>query len=313
MDLNLLRVFLAVYEARSLTVAAESLYVTQSAVSQALARMRRELGDTMFYRSGREMLPTPYATEIYPLVRDALDHLESAIATSPGFDPARSTHRFRIALSELGELSFLPHMVAILRAEAPRVAIEVVPLDSKRLAEWLTSGIVDLAISSSPMVGDFERSTIRVETYAALMAPDHPLAKVKLTLARYLDAQHVVVAGDSGRPNIDAALDRVARVPTPHLRVDYFSTLPLILPGSPYLATVPMSLAEEWAATHPLVIRTLPFHLEPVNVRLLLRASTRDTAPLRWLAGIVEAAAAEANRRLALHRDRRARGAAAGS
>ena len=88
MDLNLLRSFVAIYETRSLTAAADGLYVTQPAVSQALGRLRRELDDSLFQRVGRTMEPSELARSLYPDFRDALARIDRTLDSVHGFDPS---------------------------------------------------------------------------------------------------------------------------------------------------------------------------------------------------------------------------------
>jgi len=282
LDLNLLRTFVAIYESRSLTGAAQCLFVTQPAVSQSLARLRREVADELFYRCGREMVPTPYATEFYPTVRDSLARIDGAVDAVRGFEPGHSTHRFRMALSELGEMRYLPLIVAAVRAEAPSVAVDVTPLDNDLLLEQLTKGLVDLGITSTALIGDFEPVTLKLEPYMLLVARGHPLVGAEVDLPTYLAASHVMVAGDSGRPNIAMAFDRIGGGPRPRVTVNHFSALPPILVASDLVATVPVSVAEEWAATWPLAYASLPFHVEAASVRLYTRTTHPDAAPLAW-------------------------------
>ena len=127
MDLNLVRTFVAVYEDRNLTHAASRLYVSQPAVSQALAKLRRALADPLFTRTGRTMEPTPLARSVYPGFRDSLVSIDRALDTVHTFDPRTSDHRFRVAMSELGEIGYFPALFSATRAEAPRVSVDVVP------------------------------------------------------------------------------------------------------------------------------------------------------------------------------------------
>ena len=105
-DLNLTRVFVAIYEAGSLTAAGRRLFVTQSAISQSLARLRRELGDPLFERTAQGMRPTALADAIYPELHEGMSVIDRTIAAVTGFDPLTSERTFRIALSELGEIGW---------------------------------------------------------------------------------------------------------------------------------------------------------------------------------------------------------------
>lgn len=282
MDLNLLQTFVAIYEARSLTAAAERLFVTQPAVSQSLNRLRKEVEDEVFYRSGREMVPTPFAVAAYPTIRDSLARIRGAVESSRGFDPASSAHRFRIALSEIGEIRYLPHIAAAIESAGPSIALDVVLLDITQLLHQLTHGLVDIAITSTALPGQLERVTLKLEPYAILMRSDHPLAATSIDEPTYRAARHVAVLGDSARPNLEAALERTGGPPVSSLTVNHFSALPLTLVSTDLIATVPLTVAEEWLKTWPLTIRELPVNIDLVAVRLYTRTTHRDAASLAW-------------------------------
>ena len=209
-DLNLIRSFVAIYETRSLTAAAARLYVTQPAVSQALARLRRDLNDPLFRRVGREMQPSPLAVSIFPGFRDAIAGIDRTIDGVAGFDPAASTRRSRIALSELGEIGYFPAIFRAVRASAPHLRIESVPLDVHALPEWLSQGTIDLAVTSSPVAGGFPHTVLKSQAYAVLMSRDHRFADAAhgVTLEDYVAADQVIVSGDSGLPRLESALRR---------------------------------------------------------------------------------------------------------
>lgn len=283
MDLNLVRTFVAVYEARNLTHAAGRLHVTQPAVSQALAKLRRALADPLFTRTGRTMAPTPLAQSIYPGFRDSLLSIDRALDTVHTFDPRTSDHRFRVAMSELGEIGYFPALFSAVRAEAPQVSVDVVPLDLDRLPEWLAKGTVDLAVTSLPLTGSFDHEVLKSEGYVALMGRGHPLSTHDAGQSGYLQAHHAVVSGDSGRPTLEAAWRRLGAAIIPAATVNHFASLPpLLVARDDLIATVPVSIATGWAATWPLVLRELPFELDGAEISLLRRTTAQHAAALDW-------------------------------
>ncbi|MFH8250658.1 LysR family transcriptional regulator [Microbacterium sp. B2969] len=284
MDLNLVRVFVAVYETRSLTTAGARLYVTQPAVSQALARLRRELDDPLFERDGRTMRPTPLADTVFPGFRDAVAGIDRTIDAVHAFDPSASHRLFRIALSELGEIGWLPAILSAIRTRAPHMRLEVVSLDVEALPEWLSRGTVDLGITTSHVPGGFDRRLLKSQEYAVAMSAANPLAEGTLDLEAYVAAPHVTVGGDSGAPMLVAAQRRAGIVIEPQVAIRHVTTLPPVLAASrDLIASVPDTIAAGWAATWPLVVRPLPFAMPPVEVYLYRRATTQHTAALDWL------------------------------
>ena len=295
MDLNLVRTFVAVYEARTLTAAAALLHVTQPAVSQALGRLRDEFDDRLFARDGRTMTPTALADSLYPDFRSAIDGVDRAVDLARGFDPASAGNRFRIALSELGEIGYFPAILAAVQADAPGVGIEVVPLEIAELPRWLAEGVVDLAITSSPVPGRQASRTFRTEQYVVLTSDRHPLATGTLDLAAYLAARHVGVSGDSGWPVVEAALAREGARIAPRVVVNRFASLPALLVGGDLVATVPARLARRWSADAALAIGALPFEMRDVEVRLYVRSTSRNAAALDWFHRTVRDALDAAN------------------
>jgi len=283
-DLNLLRTFVAIYEAGSLTGAAARLHVTQSAVSQSLTRLRRDVADDVFLRVGRGIAPTPFAVDLYPAIRAALDEIESAVDVERDFDPLTSRRRFRIALSELGHTWWLPPIYATLTRAAPDITLDVVQLDPTRTAEQLTRGLLDVVLNSAPVPG-LTGDPVSWERYVVLRGV-RPGGEV-WDLAAYLAARHVLVTGDSGRPALTAELDRMGVVPRPHLVVQHYAALPSLLAVSDLVATIPESVAREWARTWPLEILPLPLSLEPVPVRLYTRSAHGDAASLQWFRALI--------------------------
>jgi DNA-binding transcriptional LysR family regulator len=287
-DLNLIRVFVAVAETQSLTAAAGRLFVTQPAVSQALARLRRELDDPLFTRVGRAMVPTPLAVSVYPGFREAVSAVDRTLDAVHRFEPAGSDRLFRIAMSELGEIGWLPAIVGAVRAEAPRMRIEVVPMNVAALPEWLGRGTVDLAITPSSVPGRFERLVLKSQSYGVVLSNRHPLAGTGMSMAEYAAAAHAVVTGDSGAPVVTQALRAEGIEIEPRVALNQFASLPpLLTAGHDLIATMPDTIAEGWAHTWPLVVEPLPFDMPPIQVRLYRRSTTQHAAALEWLFDVV--------------------------
>lgn len=292
-----MKTFVAVHETGTVTAAAERLFVTQSAVSQALTRLRRELGDQLFVREGRVMRATPAAENLYPRFHAALSGIETAISDLRDFDPTTAQHRFRFALSELGEVGFLPSILRALASTAPGISVEVVPLDVHALPEWLANGRVDLAIASTPPPGDFTGPILKSERYVVLMSTAHPLARRKSISREALRAaRHLMTTSDSAAPGVGAALEAAGLRLAPDLVVGHTAALPGLLHAGPWVTIVPSSLADSWIPTWPLTTRALPVDLAPIDVRLYSRSTSQESAALNWFREAVVSAVRSAPR-----------------
>ncbi|MDO8252178.1 MAG: LysR family transcriptional regulator, partial [Rhodoferax sp.] len=136
-DLNLLRVFDAIYSTRNVSRAADRLAITQPAASQGLTRLRLLLGDALFVRAPGGVAPTPRSDRLAVAVQQALATLEQALSEARHFEPAQSTKTFRLHLSDIGEARFLPALMADLHAHAPGIRLESSPLPHAEMAAAL--------------------------------------------------------------------------------------------------------------------------------------------------------------------------------
>lgn len=284
MDLNLVRVLVAIHESRSLTVAASRLYVTQSAVSQSLARLRREFDDPLFERMGRVMEPTALASSLYPGFREALAAVDRSLGQVRSFDPATSDRTFRIALSELGEIGWAATLLDAVTRKAPHMPVEVVPIDDALLPEWLARGVVDLAATPRHLGGDFPSTVLKTQRYGVVMSAQHPLADAPYGLDDFLGGEHITVAEDSGAREVQAALQRAGGRIVPRIRLNHYASLPpLVARSRRFVATVPDTIALGWAREWPLIVKPLPFDMAPLEVRLYRRVTTQHIEALDWL------------------------------
>lgn len=193
MDLNLLRVFDALFEERSVTRAGSRLHVTQSAVSHALARLRDILDDELFVKSPDGMTPTAKARAVGPRLRAGLLQVQAALSVD-AFDPATTEHHYTIAADAYACTVLLPSIVGRIRADAPGVDVRIAP-GVADIGEALDTGRVDLAISAYGRVP--ERLGLHVllrDRLVWVLRADHPMAQGPLTLERLAGLPHLVRA-----------------------------------------------------------------------------------------------------------------------
>jgi len=174
LDLNLLRVFDAVFRHRSVSRAADELGLSQPAASQAVTRLRLLLGNPLFERAHAGVRPTPRAERLAPAVRQALETLEVAVSEAQSFDPRQARRRFRIHLSDVGEARFLPPLVRALHQRAPHVQLETLPMPIGEIADALDRGVLDIAIGFLPGVTRTQQVVLLSDHYSLLLRSDHP-------------------------------------------------------------------------------------------------------------------------------------------
>lgn len=122
------------------------LNITQPSVSHDLARLRHIFKDKLFNRTKEDMIPTPYSVQLYESLNQPLIDIENTISEVTNFDIANSERCFKIALTDIGGLYFLPRIYEKLDKVAPNISLEVVTVDMNKLTHWLITGKIDAAI-----------------------------------------------------------------------------------------------------------------------------------------------------------------------
>ncbi len=282
MDLNLFAVFDAIMRHRSVSLAADSLGLTQPAASNALTRLRGQLGDQLFVRSKNGMLPTRFATAMAPVIERALADLQDVARDSPDRGIALSglKRNFTFVMSDLEEVLFLTDLVGGLAVSAPKVSIEVRPFRSDILQDALELERVDFVIAhlAMPLKNLVSRPLAELD-FVCVLRPGHPaVGKGRaMDLEAYLDQGHVLVAPDSGgrRGVIDDHLRTMDRRRSVVCSVPHFLSACLLVSETDHVVTLPRQLAERAAKHYPLRLLELPFPAGNFSIGLHW-LSTRD-------------------------------------
>jgi DNA-binding transcriptional LysR family regulator len=212
LDLNLFPVFNAVLEEGSTVRAAKRLAVTQSAVSNALARLRHAVGDPLFVRNGRGLVPTPRAEAMRPVVAEALRKLESAVGDA--FDPRTTTRSFTIACADHHQAADVPQLARAFLAAMPRAQLRVVSVDYLLASDGLVAGTVDAAIAPDGTSGPGLHATpLFGESSGLYVRKGHPALGSRQSLQELQALGHIDVhltlgkAGDANRAVANRLLD----------------------------------------------------------------------------------------------------------
>lgn len=243
LDLNLLQTFHAVHATGTVSRAAERLGVSQPTVSHALRRLRLLYRDPLFIRTQGGMAPTAKADRLARAVDHALTTLEVAIRETETYEPGRSDRTFRLHLTDIGETIFLPRLMPVLAAEAPRVRLEAHQLDHADLAPALDSGRLDIAMGYIPSL-DVERTVLLHERYVVVMRRGHPLAHLRPTRAALARLDYALVRA---HPATTRALHDLGLADRIRLSIPHFMVLPRILAETDLAAVMPSRLYAEFA------------------------------------------------------------------
>ena len=288
-DLNLLVVFQQLYKERRVAAVAETLGLTQPAVSNALARLRKMLGDELFLRTGRGMEPTPYASYLAEPIANALASIRDTLERQLEFDPVDSVRTFTLAMTDLGEIHFLPRLMGRLAEVGPGVTISTVRNTSVNLGDELEAGRVDIAIGLLPQLkaGFFQRLLFR-QRYVCIFRKGHPLDRGSMSLDDFEGAQHVVVAaGGTAHAMVDETIERRGIRRNVRLSVPHFIALGNILANTDLIATVPERYLRESMAPFNLTYLPLPVPVPEFDVNLFWHARFHKEPGNQWLRNVI--------------------------
>jgi DNA-binding transcriptional LysR family regulator len=288
-DLNLLVVFHEVFHARQISSAAKRLHLTQSAVSNALARLRRTLGDELFVRTSLGMQPTPLAEHLAEPIAAALAGVAQALNRQAPFSPAISERRFTIAMTDVGEVYFMPVLIEKCSALAPGIQIASVRAGIIDLKEEMEAGRVDLAIGAFDNISSalYQRRLFR-QSYVSMFRAGHVLAEGELSLKRFLAAQHLFVASlESPYDRINQMLEKAGVRAASKFRVPHFTAVPYIVSTTDLVVTVPQKLAERAAAPFKLNYLRPPLRLPSLQTNIFWHRRFNQDEGNQWLRGLI--------------------------
>src|SRR5690349_12672275 len=266
-DLNLLVTLDVLLAEGSVTVAARRLRLSQSAVSRSLTRLRELFGDELFVRTGSGMRPTRRALELTAPLRHALAELGVLLEPRERFDPLTASRVFQIAALDYSQLTLIGPWTARLAERAPGIDVVVRQLSvhSKRDLE---AGALDVYVAPrTRTVAGVIWTALHEDDYACVVWAEHAVRR--LTLARYVQLEHVLVApgerpgGIADRVLAERGLSRRVSV-----RVPTFLSVPYLLLGTQRIATVPRRIAERFVEHHALRMLEPPIDLPPVVLHL---------------------------------------------
>ena len=292
-DLNLLPVLQAVLSERSATGAAKRLHVTQSAVSNALARLRHALGDPLLVRSARGLVPTPRALALQPGLEQIMRSLRMLVSERDAFDPATTTREFTLACADYCTTILGARLLVLLRTRAPAARLRFVPLEQLAGADGLSSNI-DLHLGMPPRVPSGCRSaTLFEDDFVCMLKADGKASK-KLKLGDYLRAKHVRVSVlNSTSDAIDRALAKRRVSRDIALTVPHFSVVPMMVEHGAYIATLSRRLAETQTHSFKVKLCEPPFSLGKRSTRMVWHERSEVDPGAKFFRDLVREAAAE--------------------
>jgi DNA-binding transcriptional LysR family regulator len=295
-DLNLLPVFVALMEERSVTRAAQRLGMTQPALSNALGRLRTTLRDPLFVRERYGVRPTQAAEALAPGIAAALAQLDDAVLGQQTFDPAQARLQFVIAPNSYVEYVLGPAIVARLRERAPGIRLRLTPFGNDLAETGVISGTTAMVLGR--LVDPPDNLVVQHlmdESLACVVRADHPQIGDSLSREQYESLLHVnVLPPGRMRAGLFQALDRQGLRREVAVSVTHFLAVPDMIAATDYCATLPRLICDRLTGDPRLKVLPGPVDLGTFPVQMGWHIRYRHDPAHRWLRSLVAEIAAEA-------------------
>ena len=288
-DLNLLKVFRAIFQEQQLSRAGQRLGLTQPAMSHALKRLRLQFDDELFLRSPRGMEPTAQARLLAEPIIATLDKLQATLRVGESFNPENDVASFKVGMTDYGSTVLLPTIVAAIRKSAPRVSIHGVHVSYTENYQALDDGQIDLAIMSrlNELPSRFLEQELLVENPVCVICRSNSKVKKSIDLKTYLSLDHISVSPRRS----DKIWEQSLKTTTEDHRniavtVPHFNAALVTVIGTELIATLPDRVARTPAFSQKLRILPLPLKTAPLSIAQVWHRRNDKDPSHRWLRGL---------------------------
>ena len=292
LDLNLLLAFDSLMTEGSVTRAAESLFISQPAMSHALGRLRTFFGDSLLVRTPQGMLPTPRAQRLHLGVQQALRLLEQHLSEEEEFEPLHSRRRFVLCTTDYVECVLIPPLIQRLKDLAPGVTIEIRILRDSLPEAELASGEIDLVLGFDEYMqvpGYLGKETWLTEPLAGLVRASMALPEERITLQQLIEMPHVF---HSPLGTSEASLDRFLQTQgfsrTISVNSQSYMSAAAIVSQSDHLLVLPSMVAELLARHWPLKSLPLPEAVPDYHLNCVWHPVHAQQPALVWLKDLMK-------------------------
>lgn len=286
-----LRAFEAIQRLGSLTAAAQSLGLTQPALSKSLALLRRYYDDELFTRSKAGMRPTALARRLLPGVQQVLQLLDQDLGAHTHFDARVSKRVFRLACTEVGAIHFMPRLLAQVGDSAPGVRWEILPLSAADSEQQLADGELDLLLAAFTELGPRICSErLYTARHVCLVREQHPRIGAQMDLRQFCAERHVVATINHPQhaySQVERAIQQAAGPQAIGLRVPSLLTAPYIVAQSDLVFTVTEMVGAQMAQLPGLRRVNCPLPLAPIAVHQYWHSRYNADPAVLWLRELI--------------------------
>jgi DNA-binding transcriptional LysR family regulator len=289
LDLNLLVALDAMLTEKNISRAAERMFISQSAMSNALARLRQYFDDELLVQVGRRMELTPRAQFLHEIVRDVLVRVDAAVQTVPVFDYANSDRNFTLFVSDFTLQTLVPHVLALAYRRAPGVRFQFLPQTSEP-KKSLERGEVDLMVIPAGYCSpDHPTELLFDEVLSCVVWSGSRLAARPITLEEYKSAHHIAVIPGLDKPAVDGLfLQQYGIARKVDVTTFSFASAAFLVIGTDRIATVHTRLADQAKSMLPLTLHPFPLDMPKMQQVVQWHAHRSFDPGLVWLRKLLQ-------------------------
>ena len=306
-DLNLLVYLDVLLLKRNVTRAAESLGISQPAMSNGLQRLRKLFNDPLLVRTSNGMSPTERAERLQPLVREIIMSVEKAVESEQAFEPARATRVFRISVSDYTESTLVPRLLRHMRSRAPNITLDFLT-PSDVTFEDLEHNHVDMVINRFDSLPEsLHQRTVWHDSFSCLVSQHNPI-RYDFNLENYLLANHIWVSktgmgvGVGVEPAavqklgwVDDALAAIGKKRRIRVFTRHYQAAMKLAEARDLVVTLPTRAANLVKENPEVVILDPPFEIPEIELQMAWSPLLQHNPAHHWLRGVIVEVAKDVN------------------
>ncbi|WP_394126988.1 LysR family transcriptional regulator [Vibrio hepatarius] len=288
-DLNLLVAFQALYQSSSVSLAAERCFVSQSAMSHTLQRMRTLFDDPLFERVGSKMEPTQHSQDIAPVIDQLLANIKNDLLVKKHFTPSSYSGVWRIGLTDYAEQLFAPVLFDEIKRQAPHAQISFYNVNRGNYHEMVDKEKIDVVIGSIDSLNRrFSSEHLYTEQHLCLFDPEVVRFSEPVSLTEFVSIEHALVSPDGSlQTKVDKELAKYGYERRVGAASRNFLTVRRLLIGRELACIVPKRFAEMEMYNHALKAVTPPVEVSDFDINLIYLKAFQHEEKNRWLRNVV--------------------------
>lgn len=288
-DLNLLVAFQALYRAKSVSVAAQQCYVSQSAMSHTLQRMRTLFDDPLFERVGVKMEPTKHADDMAPIIDQLLGCIKNDLLIKKHFTPDSYSGVWKIGLTDYAEQLFAPKIYDAIKHHSPKARVSFYNVNRSNYLEIAEGEKLDVIIGSIEHLNRrFLCEHLYTEQHVCLFDPQSVQFELPLTLEQFVQVEHALVSPDGRlQTQVDKLLAKRGLERRVGVASRHFLTIRRLLIGRALACIVPKRFADMEMYNHTLTSVAAPIEVPDFDIHLLYFKSNQYEEKSVWIRHLI--------------------------